>query len=99
MFALVASGSLPSTARAQDPTPAQVDEGRTIYDEFCATCHGRDMAAPGVVAFDLRKFPKDDWARFQNSVLNGKAPAMPAWRDKVSNEEVSLLWAYVRGGP
>jgi mono/diheme cytochrome c family protein len=32
-------------------------------------------------------------------VLNGKGAAMPAWRDKLSDDDVELLWAYVRGGP
>ena len=90
------SGAL---AQSDPPTPQQIDDGRQVYDEFCTTCHGRDMVSPGLVTFDLRKFPKDDYSRFQASVLNGKPPAMPAWRDKLSNEDVMLLWAYVRGGP
>lgn len=57
------------------------------------------MVSPGLVAFDLRKFPKDDFTRFRNVVLDGKPPAMPAWRDKVGNEDLTLLWDYVRGGP
>jgi len=85
-------------AHAQDPTPDQVDQGRQIYDDLCVTCHGRDMVSPGLVTFDLRKFPKDDAARFRNSVLNGKGAAMPPWQGKVSDEELDLLWAYVRGG-
>ena len=51
------------------------------------------------MTFDLRKFPKDDAARFRGSVLNGKGPAMPAFQGRISDEEVTLLWAYVRGGP
>ena len=31
-------------------------------------------------------------------LANGKPPAMPPWRDKVSDEDVKLLWAYVRDG-
>jgi mono/diheme cytochrome c family protein len=91
--------TMPASAQTAPPTPQQIDDGRMIYDDFCVTCHGRDMVTSGAVAFDLRKFPKDDFTRFRNSVLNGKPPAMPAWRDKVSDEEVLLLWAYVRGGP
>jgi hypothetical protein len=53
------------------------------------------MVAPGGVTFDLRKFPKDDFERFRNAVLNGKSPAMPAWRDRISDDDVKLLWAYV----
>ena len=86
-------------AHAQDPTADQIDQGRQVFDDLCAPCHGRDMISPGLVVFDLRKFPKDDAARFRNSVLNGKGTAMPPWQGKLSDEDVTLLWAYVRGGP
>ena len=74
------------------------DLGREVYEEFCVTCHGRDMVNPGGVTFDLRKFPKDDFERFRNAVLDGKPPAMPPWRGKISDDDLKLLWAYVRGG-
>jgi mono/diheme cytochrome c family protein len=81
--------------------PARADDadlGREVYEEFCVTCHGRDLVNPGGVTFDLRKFPKDDFERFRSAVLNGKPPAMPAWRGKVGDDDMKLLWAYVRGG-
>jgi mono/diheme cytochrome c family protein len=56
------------------------------------------MVNPGTLSFDLRKFPKDDFARFRNSVLGGKGTAMPAWAGKISDEDVANLWAYVRSG-
>ena len=80
---------------------AQADDaelGREVYDDFCMSCHGRDMAAPGGVTFDLRKFPRGDFERFRNAVLNGKPPAMPPWRDKISDDDLKLLWAYVQSG-
>src|SRR5215470_1885002 len=80
-------------ARADD-----ADLGREVYDDFCVTCHGRDMVNPGGVTFDLRKFPKDDFERFRNAVLDGKPPAMPPWRDKISDDDLKVLWAYVRSG-
>jgi mono/diheme cytochrome c family protein len=80
-------------ARADD-----ADLGREVYEEFCVTCHGRDMVNPGGVTFDLRKFPKDDFARFRDSVLNGKPPAMPPWRGRIGDDDIKLLWAYVGGG-
>jgi mono/diheme cytochrome c family protein len=89
-----------STALAETaPTPEQIDQGREVYEEFCQTCHGRDMVSSGAVTYDLRKFPKDDGNRFRSSVLKGKGPAMPAFEGRISDEEVTLLWAYVRGGP
>jgi cytochrome c553 len=81
--------------------PAAADDaelGREIYGEFCVNCHGRDMVSSGTMTSDLRKFPKNDFARFRNSVLNGKGQAMPPWRDKLSDEDLTLLWAYVRSG-
>ena len=82
-------------------TPALADDadiGREIYGEFCLNCHGRDMIQTGGVSADLRKFPKNDFDRFRNVVLDGKGPAMPAWRDKISDDDLNLLWAYVRSG-
>jgi mono/diheme cytochrome c family protein len=93
-------GALPLITRAQSdpPTPQQIDDGRQVYEDFCMTCHGRDMVSPGLVIFGLRKFPRDDFPRFRNAILDGKLPAMTGWRDRLSNEDV-LLWAYVRGEP
>ena len=92
LFALVlATNSGP--ARADD-----IEQGREVYHELCASCHGRDLVAGGGITFDLRQFPKDDFARFKTAVLNGKGRAMPAWADKVNEEDVANLWAYVKSG-
>jgi mono/diheme cytochrome c family protein len=90
--------SFGQAALAAEPSEAQVDQGREVYGEFCVTCHGRDMVAPGTVSADLRKFPKDDFERFRNVVLNGKGQAMPPWREKITDEDLTTLWAYVRSG-
>jgi mono/diheme cytochrome c family protein len=84
-----------SPARAAD---GDVDQGRDTYQELCSSCHGRDMVNPGTLSFDLRTFPKDDFARFRSSVLSGKGTAMPAWTGKISDEDVLNLWAYVKSG-
>ena len=96
LLALIAMlhASAPSRAAESD----LIEQGRDLYADTCATCHGRDMVNAGTLAFDLRKFPKDDLARFRNSVLNGKNQAMPAWRDKITDEDLAALWAYVRSG-
>ena len=56
-------------------------------------------SARALVTFDLRKFPKDDAARFRGSVLKGKGAGMPAFQGRLGDADVDLLWAYVRGGP
>jgi mono/diheme cytochrome c family protein len=69
--------------------------GKEIYQDSCAACHGRDMVSPGL-AFDLRQFPLGEFERFQNSVLNGKPPGMPAWRSQLSSDDIKALWDYVK---
>ncbi len=76
----------------------EVEIGREIYHENCASCHGRDMQKPGL-AFDLKVFPKAEFSRFQNSVANGKGSGMPAWRGKLNEDDIQLLWLYVKNGP
>jgi cytochrome c55X len=95
---LISAFLFSSPAHAAEPSEADIDQGRAIYGEFCGSCHGRDMVNPGGITFDLRKFPKEDFERFRNVVLDGKPPGMPPWRDKVSDEDVKLLWDYVRSG-
>jgi len=92
---IVAPVSAVAPAAAAQAGP--IEEGRDLYADMCATCHGRDMVNAGTISVDLRKFPKDDPARFRNAVLDGKN-SMPAWRDKLSEEDIAALWAYVRSG-
>ena len=98
-FALLAMtlllGLMVLPARAAE---GDVDQGRDTYQDLCSSCHGRDMVVSGTLSFDLRKFPKDDFARFRSSVLGGKGSAMPAWTGKVSDEDIANLWAYVKSG-
>jgi mono/diheme cytochrome c family protein len=95
MTAVVCGALLrPPIAWAAEPTSTQIDEGVSIYDDVCAMCHGLGMIEPRGLAFNLRKFPKDDFERFRKSVLNGKG-SMPAWRDKLTDEDIALLWAYI----
>ena len=93
MTLLLGLAALPARAAEAD-----VDQGHDTYQDLCSSCHGRDMVNSGTLSFDLRKFPKDDFARFRTSVLNGKGTAMPAWAGKVSDEDLANLWAYVRSG-
>ena len=95
-FTLVVGVSSTHPSRAAESD--LIEQGRDLYADICATCHGRDMVNAGGIAFDLRKFPKDDFARFRDSVLNGKNEVMPAWRDKITDEDLAALWAYVRSG-
>ena len=70
--------------------------GAEIFERNCAPCHGPRMQDPES-AFDLRKFPRDQYDRFVNSVTRGKNQ-MPPWGDMLKPEEIEALWAYVTTG-
>jgi mono/diheme cytochrome c family protein len=76
--------------------PDQIKKGAAIYEQNCSPCHGNRMLDPNA-AFDLRKFPADQKARFVNSVTRG-LNAMPPWGDLLKPDDVDALWAYVRAG-
>lgn len=84
-------------AEPAPPDRAEFAKGAELFSEICSHCHGPHMVNPGTVSFDLRKFPRDDEARFQNSVRNGKN-AMPPWKDVLKPDEIDAIWAYVRTG-
>jgi len=93
VLAVLAIGvALSAGARADD-----ADLGREVYDDFCVTCHGRDMVNPGGVTFDLRKFPKGDHNRFVDTVTYG-VRNMPPWDDVLKPADIEALWAYVMAG-
>jgi mono/diheme cytochrome c family protein len=99
-LAVIAWAALAVATHAEPaPTTERIDQGRIVYEDNCETCHGRNMINPAPTAFDLRKFPRDDAARFRDSVLNGRGTAMPAFQGRITNEDLTLLWTYVRSGP
>ena len=79
------------------PTSVAADgitEGKQLYSQNCARCHGFNMVNPAPGVFDLRTFPTDDKSRFLAAVSDGKG-AMPAWKSTLSPAEIESLWSYV----
>jgi mono/diheme cytochrome c family protein len=83
---------------AQAEGPAQDDSkiaaGETVYNTYCATCHGDDLVNTGQT-FDLRRLKADERPRFDNSVRNGKNQ-MPPWKGVLSDDNIDALWHYIR---
>jgi mono/diheme cytochrome c family protein len=96
--AAVAIALASAAAHAEDAgfTPEQLNAGRSLYARNCSPCHGPRMQDPES-AFDLRKFPRDDQARFVAAVTRGKNQ-MPPWGDLLKPAEIEALWAYVVAG-
>ena len=90
------------SAAAQDAggkpfAPEQVGKGSALYETHCQTCHGPRMAKPEWAPVDLREFPRQDQARFVDTVTHG-IRNMPPWSDVLKPGEIEALWAYVVAG-
>jgi mono/diheme cytochrome c family protein len=80
------------TTLAQDT--AKIEAGETVYNTYCATCHGDGLVNSGQT-FDLRRLDAGARPRFENSVLGGKGQ-MPPWKGVLTSEEIDQLWHYIR---
>jgi mono/diheme cytochrome c family protein len=90
-IALVLIASVPRV-HAEDA----VAQGETIYESYCASCHGEGLQNnSGGVTFDLRRLKSDDYPRFMDSVMHGK-DKMPPWKGVLTETQIDQIWAYVR---
>ncbi len=103
-FKLGAQGELPENVKRQfteAPAPAAVSseeiaQGRTLYHEYCAGCHGTDAVSNGAVP-DLRRLPHVYYDNFDKIVLDGmmRKMGMVGFSDVLNKEESALIKAYV----
>jgi mono/diheme cytochrome c family protein len=86
------------TASAQDAASArdkaEIEAGETVYNTYCAVCHGDNLVSTGQFP-NLRRLTAGDRAKFDNTVLNGKNQ-MPPWKGVVSDDAIDQLWRYIR---
>ncbi len=82
------------SANASAPDDEAYENGLELYDLSCSRCHGKTMVNPGASSFNLKVFPKDQKARFIESVTNGKG-FMPAFGTIFDAEEIEQLWTYI----
>ncbi len=99
----------PSLAKAITPMPpsaANEEPGLTLYRTHCAACHEAGSTAPGAARSPL-PLTSPLWIElrahnFVHPVLDGidgsdgLPGAMPAFRDKLTDDELAMLTDYVR---
>jgi mono/diheme cytochrome c family protein len=95
-LALTVAGAVAQSPADKQFPPEQVTKGAAIYAQHCATCHGNRMVNPPW-AIDLATFPRDQRARFVDSVANG-VRNMPPWSDVLKPDDIAALWAYLVAG-
>lgn len=85
------------------PTPGSVAQGRTLYMQHCARCHGLAAEGDGPDATTLAPKPTNLRAMagqhsdgdFAWKIANGRGP-MPAWRGSLSEQQIWDLVNYVQ---
>jgi mono/diheme cytochrome c family protein len=90
---------------------ADVDEGKKLYGQFCASCHGQSGKGDGPAATALNPKPRDHTDKEYMSKLSdddmlkviknggasvGKSPLMPPWGASLKDDQIKDIIAYVR---
>lgn len=94
LASLIAVGllALPVAAQAANPV-----NGKKVFDDNCAACHGTDGIAvvPQTPNFAKGERMEKPDAQLLNTVRNG-LNVMPAWKGMISDTEMADALAYVR---
>ena len=79
------------------------EDGSALFGQKCAVCHGKD--GKGMASWKAKGQPDFTDSHFQSSISdqqisdaihNGKGRYMPAFKGKLSDEQISALVAQVR---
>src|SRR5262245_10372957 len=78
-------------------------DSNVVYGGKCAICHGKDGAGlPNWKSKGQPDFTKIEWQKahtdqqISDSIKNGKGKFMPAFKDKLSDEETAALVQRIR---
>ena len=95
-------GSLPAATLS----PTELEQGRTIYQQHCAGCHGPEGRGDGPQATSLSPRPgnlisaqtsaKSDQELMKIIAKGRPRTAMAGWEDRLSAEEQAAVMAYIR---
>jgi cytochrome c oxidase cbb3-type subunit 3 len=83
----------------QPSDTGQATAGETRYQQVCAACHGLD--GKGMAVLGAPNLTDDVWiyggdaATLRQTIVAGRTGQMPAWNDKLGEQRVKLLAAYV----
>jgi cytochrome c oxidase cbb3-type subunit 3 len=90
---------------------ADAEQGKKLYGQFCASCHGQSGKGDGPAAAALNPKPRDHTNKEYMSKMSdeemfsviknggasvGKSPLMPPWSASLKDEQIRDVMAYVR---
>jgi mono/diheme cytochrome c family protein len=95
--ATTAAGLSPVAAQVGDK--AQVQEGRSLFNQTCAHCHGPD-AVTGLSERNLRhlraRYGADMHDVFTSTVMNGRLEkGMPVWGEVLDGKTIDKIYSYL----
>ena len=100
---ILSSYAMTTGARAGNGAAYPVADGAALYAAKCATCHGKD--GRGIPSWRKKGQPDltdATWQRSQTdaqiaaATKNGKGKYMPAFKSKLSDEEIAAVVARIR---
>jgi quinol-cytochrome oxidoreductase complex cytochrome b subunit/mono/diheme cytochrome c family protein len=103
-----AAAKQPTTIHAPLEMAARTRVATGLYRQYCLTCHGSDgrgtemkASMPSIPDFTNRTWQEGlSKAQLAVSILDGKGTLMPAFRERVGDDQVQDLVAYIRAfGP
>ena len=81
----------------------QAQDGAALFKSKCAVCHAPDGSGSGAMGKqlgvgDLRSdaVQKQTDAQLNDSITNGKGTKMPAYKGKITDDQIKGLVGYIR---
>jgi mono/diheme cytochrome c family protein len=90
---------------------ADAEQGKKLYGQFCASCHGQSGKGDGPAATALNPKPRDHTSKEYMSQMSdddmlkviknggasiGKSPLMPPWGASLKDDQIKDVIAYIR---
>ena len=106
VFKLGGTATVPPYQHVDKPVPmptfklaaskAEIEEGRKVFANTCARCHGGEAISGGAVP-DLRYLPDSAHQMFEDIVLGGALheAGMPSFAGDITPAQVRLIHAYI----
>ena len=101
-LALVIAAGFWTIAAAEQQSTAQTEQGKRIFQKYCAACHGREGTGEGYrllgadpANLTSRQTQEKSDEDLLESIHEGQT-SMPAWKDRLSKEDRRRVLAYIR---
>lgn len=98
---VIAAAEYVMSLSGQEHDHALADKGQQVFTQNCAACHG--ATGEGNIVFGAPNLTDNTWLYqgdregIRHSIREGRANVMPAQSEKIREEKIHLLTAYVLG--